>query len=196
MNILEYHYPSSLGVATVHNFHNEIYAGEYDKFGVSVEYGDIVVDCGANIGIFTIYAKSLGARAVYSFECDDETYQSLIINLGSSDNTKKTFISDRFNDPKHYNVEKIMSEYGLTHIDFMKIDIEGWEYPLILNMNPDTLKKVKKWAIECHNLTDPHYAGKVFQILEKFSINGYSCYYEQTHKQYPSIGMFYFIKNK
>lgn len=61
-------------------------------------------------------------------------------------------------------------------------------------MNPETLKKVNKWAIEFHELNDFEYLRKVLLIIEKFSQNGYSCYYEQTHKQYNNIGMFYFKK--
>lgn len=36
-----YHYPTTLDVATVDNYHNEIVEhGEYDKFGISVERGN------------------------------------------------------------------------------------------------------------------------------------------------------------
>ena len=44
------------------NFYREIYEEkEYDRYGIRIEEGDIVVDCGANIGIFSQYALDLGA---------------------------------------------------------------------------------------------------------------------------------------
>jgi hypothetical protein len=47
---------------------------EYSRYGVEVEKGDVVVDCGANVGFFTNYALNYRkAKHVYSFECD-ETY--------------------------------------------------------------------------------------------------------------------------
>lgn len=41
--------------------------GLYEEFGVTVEPGDVVVDCGANLGVFAAYAASKGAR-VFAFE--------------------------------------------------------------------------------------------------------------------------------
>ena len=41
---------------------------EYSQYGVEVEKGDIVVDCGANVGFFTLYALNKGAKHVYSIE--------------------------------------------------------------------------------------------------------------------------------
>ena len=41
---------------------------EYEHKDIAVEKGDIVVDLGANIGIFSLYAEDHGAEFIYAFE--------------------------------------------------------------------------------------------------------------------------------
>jgi len=55
---------------------DEIWAyRKYDYFGYRVNAGDVVVDIGANIGTFSLYAaKICGASLVLSFEPFSENY--------------------------------------------------------------------------------------------------------------------------
>jgi len=46
----------------------------------NIENNDIVVDIGSNIGLFTLYAASMGAKKVYSIEPIKETYEYLKFN--------------------------------------------------------------------------------------------------------------------
>src|SRR4029078_12849095 len=73
---------------TRHNrsdFHmiDEIWAyRKYDYFGYRVTPGDIVVDIGANIGTFSVYAaKVCGASRVFSFEPFPDNYRMLLRNI-------------------------------------------------------------------------------------------------------------------
>ncbi len=52
-----------------------------DQYGAGAVRGKVVVDAGANIGVFTLYALALGARKVYAFEAVSETYKMLGGNL-------------------------------------------------------------------------------------------------------------------
>ena len=46
-------------IATHRKFHKEIWLdSEYFRHGLSINKGDLVVDCGANIGIFSLLARS------------------------------------------------------------------------------------------------------------------------------------------
>ena len=61
------------------SFQREIYTeGEYDRFGIKIESGDVVLDCGANVGIFAQYALDLGASKIYSYECDEPHFNCLV----------------------------------------------------------------------------------------------------------------------
>ena len=177
------------------SIYNEIWIdGEYDRFGVSVSNGDIVVDCGANIGIFSQYAIHKGAKEVYSYECGDEEYKYLKINTKNNNRIKvfKGYVSD-----KDYNVEKIINDNNLSHIDFLKIDIEGYEYDLILNEKDSFLKRVNKMAIELHNfgmfINSTEYYSKILNLIEKLSLCGFKISFEHIHKN-TNLYMLYVSK--
>ena len=52
----------------VDGFYDEIFNGlEYDRHGARVEAGDIVIDFGAFIGMFTHFALGKGARVSRQF---------------------------------------------------------------------------------------------------------------------------------
>ena len=79
-------------LAWYENVYKEIWFDhEYSRYGVEVEKNDIVVDCGANVGFFTLYALNKGAKHVYSIECDDKNMESLHYNL---ENTNSTIIKE------------------------------------------------------------------------------------------------------
>jgi len=188
------------------SFYKEIWEdNEYDRHGILIEAGDIVVDLGASIGIFSQYAISKKASKVYSFECLDEHFKYLLENtkdtksivpiygLISADSDCINFGSCVSNQYKglslsrtSYNLENIFTSNKIDYVDFMKVDIEGFEYDFLLNANDVYFNKVKKWAIELHvwgmyrNTADEYI--KVMQLIEKFTLNGYKVYCEQIHK--------------
>lgn len=154
------------------------YDHEYSRYGVEVEKGDIVLDCGANVGFFSLYALNYKkADYVYSIECETKNIICLHHNLKD----KNAKVIDNFISNEGYNLDVIMKEFNLPYIDFAKIDIEYWEYDLLLNMSDDTMRKINKWAIELHGIWDNSH--NILHILEKFSKNGFQINYEQIHKE-------------
>jgi hypothetical protein len=191
----------------IDDFYREIYdENEYNKHGAKIKAGDIVVDCGAHIGMFSHFALKRGASKVYSFESMEDRYQCLVKNSKASPNIIPTqgFIHDTHNPLKKlYNIEGIINDNKLTHIDFLKIDIEHGEYPALINMKTSTFNRVKKWAIEIHldwkndgkkythgSDFDGHKTSKLLYIMNKFSVNGFSLGYERPHDFY-NIAMLY-----
>jgi hypothetical protein len=178
------------------SFQREIYTeGEYDRFGIKIESGDVVLDCGANVGIFAQYALDLGASKIYSYECDEPHFNCLIQNITSLDFTPTL----GFVGHNHYNLSKILNQHSLNKIDFAKIDIEGAEWDMFVNMDNEDMKKVNKWAIEFHTgyfnlgLTTENKLNKLWdflKILEKFSINGFNIYFEHIHKGWDIVMLY------
>lgn len=165
------------------NVYQEIWtSGEYNRFGVNIQPGDIVVDCGANIGIFSQYAVHNGAKKVYAYECEDEEFKYLKIN---SENTDKIVPIQAFISKEH-SIKKIILENNLSEIDFLKLDIEGYEYDLILNEEFYYLSKVKKMAIELHifGMFDGLNENFInaFNLIEKLSLSGFKVSLEHIHK--------------
>lgn len=138
--------------------------------------GDIVVDVGANMGVFTRWAYTEGAKKVISFEPDKRYYkllklnanpQSILFNAAISDNVGEIMFresshfggSNVFWTPDNtegYNVRTYTLDYlfetGLVdRIDFLKVDIEGAEILAFKGISDENLMKVRNIGMEYHN---------------------------------------------
>jgi hypothetical protein len=143
-------YSAPLGEENVENYIREIFEeNEYDRFGIKIEPGDIVLDCGANVGIFTDYALGMGASKVYSYETDESTFNHYNQNV-QNPNVYPTL---GMVGHDHYNINKIKKQHNLNEIDFAKIDIEGSEWDFFRYMSIEELRSIKKWAIEFHTFS-------------------------------------------
>ena len=136
--------------------------------------GDVVVDIGANIGEFSLYAVSKGAQ-VYAFEPDPSAFACLSHNLRqfpSATGYKLALWSERttlkffkatdqadssFFKPNSqiqevieleaWRLEDVPEIAALERIDFLKIDGEGAE-PEILQGATETLRRTAKISID------------------------------------------------
>lgn len=120
-----------------------------------IKKGDVILDIGANIGFYTQILSGLvgAAGKVYAFEPDETNYNYLIKNVGHlknvvfynkavSDKPGKITLyhSDLLNvDHKTYQTENYISTTEIdciaiddiiseNKVDFIKIDIQGYEY--------------------------------------------------------------------
>ena len=208
MELSEFKYPiEQKGV--LDDFYREIFfEKEYDRYGAKVEEGDVVIDFGAFVGMFSHFALTKGAKMVYAVEADKSSYDCLYENTKQFPNIKPHhgWVSDRRDNrvnPGLYNVDRIMDENNLSTVDYLKMDIECAEYQTLINMPDKTMCKVRKWAIEFHldwvndgNKWshgvdfDGHKTSKLLFIMEKFTRNGFSLAYEQIHKKYNIVMLY------
>ena len=135
----------------------EHHSDVYEPAGHIVRSGDIVLDCGANIGMFTRTAVSRGARLVIAIEPAPRTAAALRRNLeaeirqgrvvvyekGVWDREAEMDLSiDEANEGSNSlviaggtskvrvpltTIDKIVAELKLPRVDFIKMDIEGAE---------------------------------------------------------------------
>ena len=197
-----FYFPSNIEGAWLENIIKEIWEKkEYENFNVKINPGDTVLDFGANVGVFTSYALNRGAHHVYSFECETSYFECLKLNSINSPQVTEIegIISERYDDyweidpfkgKDNYNFSRIFKKFNLGKIDFCKIDIEGGEYPLLLDSNIEDIKKINKFAIEVHNISVDY--KKVYDIIEMFSKNNYSVNFIQNIHY---LGMIYAKKN-
>ena len=154
------------------DFSKTIFDGEgpYETSDVQIHNGDIVIDCGANMGIFSILAVKRGANTVYAFDPQENALNLLNDNicmnnctgkiipvpLGLSD--KKCTLSFTENDEnidasrisregdietttiECTTLDEWVAENDIPHIDFIKADIEGAERDMLKGAR-DTIKR-------------------------------------------------------
>jgi FkbM family methyltransferase len=153
--------------------YNEMSIGEgtYERFGVHVQREDVVIDCGANVGLFSIFCNTKGIKKVYAFEPVQENLDILkrtvelnnpeknivIVNKGLSnvnDTVKISISGVAFEFIEVVKLDDFIEENNIQKVDFIKADIEGAER-LMLEGAKRTLKKFKpKLAICTYHLKD------------------------------------------
>ena len=199
MEINKFKYPiSQQGV--VDDFYREIFfEGEYDRYGAKIEEDDVVIDFGAFVGMFSHFALTKGAKQVYAVESEQSHYDCLKENILDTPQIKAYHEVN----PGLYNVGRIMDENNLTTVDYLKMDIEGCEYQTLINMEDETMQRVRKWGIEVHLKWvddgnrwshgcdfDGHKVSKLLFIMEKFTRNGFKLAYEHIHKEYNIVMLY------
>ena len=151
---------------------------------------NIIVDLGAHIGITSIYLSLKYPHAnIYAVEASVENFELLKANTISFKNivciNAAAYFEDGFvnfsNDELSYNqkisevgistkaisIETLKKNFGIRHIDLMKIDIEGGEIDL-LSKNNSWLSEVENIIIEIHQ---PYTSSDLNLDLKTFGFN-------------------------
>ena len=143
----------------------------------------VVVDVGANIGAFTIFAAQW-AKKVFAFEPEADNFRLLCANIelnGFKNVTpKKIAIAKKKGQQDFYIAEKqhsgahsfLLQRYdrvlkvetlsiadlikaeSLTKIHFLKLDCEGAEIDIIEGLSLKNAKKIEQIALEFHPRND------------------------------------------
>lgn len=172
--------------------YKEIFINEIYKFEVK-KANPLIIDGGANIGLATIYFKTLypGAK-ILAFEPDPDIFKIMKNNIEAfgfknivleqkglwNENTKLTFNhegadSGSFNNNSHnFNSTKKIGVISLksilkSRIDLLKLDIEGAE-TIVLQDIKDDLKFVDRIFVEYHSFVNEKQSlNQIIDILSK-----------------------------
>jgi FkbM family methyltransferase len=137
----------------------------YERF-VQVEEGDIVFDIGASLGPFTYSILDRNPSQVFAFEPSFEEFKTLVLNTrhGNVTHINKgitntvgefnfTEVFDTTENHKLYSTtfSKIIQDYNIQKIDFLKTDCEAGEYDIFTLENLFWIKNnVRKISGEWH----------------------------------------------
>ncbi len=69
-------------------------------------------------------------------------------------------------------LDQLLAEQGLEQVDFLKMDIEGAEYEVLLNTAAGVLKKIAVICLEFHDLRSAGYSGE--QLRSHLLNNGFT----------------------
>jgi len=142
---------------------------EYDLKEDDIK-GKVVVDAGANVGIFSLMCSAFGPKKIYAFEPVKETYDMLCENVrrnnlqgivlpvnkalgdasseatirydGSGDVGASITIDRGAKKTQTIEIVTLDSIIGDEEVGFIKMDVEGYEEPALLGAS-STIKKSK-----------------------------------------------------
>ena len=160
-----------------------------------IESGAVVVDIGANIGVFALFAAFSGARSVYAFEPSASSYEVLLKNVEANElhaiihaerlavvglssalvkfprksDVMNAILPDLTNVADYDLVPSItLAEIvsTLNPIDLLKLDCEGAEYDILLHVDAEDIQKVQEIRMEYHR-------GPLDELLARLTELGY-----------------------
>ncbi|NBT07070.1 MAG: FkbM family methyltransferase [Betaproteobacteria bacterium] len=177
---------------TISTLYNEFFGRRDYEWWYKVQPGDIVVDIGACIGLFTRHALDNGAKKVYAIEPNSELLQTTLTNafpyivnrvespvvpincaIGDPNNFNDYvgnvfFVKDRSTIPMR-TFKQILEEYSIDHIDYLKIDAEGAEFNVLIEENIEFIKNnVKHIAVEVHLDASPRAPESFINFRDNF----------------------------
>lgn len=137
--------------------------------GFEIRSNDVVVDVGANVGVFTVAAATCGSR-VLAIEAQSQFIPIIEANLKQNGCREKVALecaligsregvfsrvenrhmaSHWGQEPAELALDDLVNKHGLERIDFLKLDIEGSEFDLFRD-GGGWLEKVRRIAMEVH----------------------------------------------
>ena len=153
--------------------YKEIFSQEIYQFKTSSS-NPVIIDCGANIGLSTLYFSIAYPHSkIYAFEPDKTIFNLLALNINSNNRSNVTIHNEAvwianttlsFSnkgseasqiDPSGQSATKVNAIQLATFlnqfdtIDFLKMDIEGAEYEVVKDCK-EQLKKVQNFFLEYH----------------------------------------------
>jgi len=194
-NLPKIKYPFSIRnmVTDIGIFHQIFINNEYD-YDYSLQDSGVIIDAGANIGLFTVLMKNLYPN--FEFICiepDKENFELLKSNTSKYTNINYEFaglwnkkiklkVYDKYNTGKSglvveedeingnvdaVDINYLIEKYNLKYIDLLKIDIEMSEIYVFNENYENWLPKVKVIVIELHDRIEIGCSMSFFNAISK-----------------------------
>lgn len=161
-----------------HSFDSDIFFPPVHEYQPSDN--DVIIDIGAHIGTFSLLAASRNSSiTVHAIEACRETFDFLRINIAlnkadrikphhlalsdkkgtcrlhyDSGNWGHSIVSELSSDGETTTTDTLANFFGangISHCNFMKLNCEGAEFPILTSAPVDVLRKVETFLVLYHS---------------------------------------------
>lgn len=168
----------------------------YDE--IDIKDCNVVIDAGANIGLWTKFILTRGANKVYCLEPNKRALSELKKNMKGHENVTiiPTAIGTKNGQIKFYEdenslissiypndsgivdevdcitIDKLFQQISVDKVDLFKLDIEGAEFEIIRSLDKHHFDKIDSFLIEYHEWN----GGTKQELVDKLTENGYKVF--------------------
>jgi len=179
----------------IYAFTNVWLIEEYKQEGFAINSTDNIIDVGAHIGLFTVYASQFCKNGkIFSYEPVKENFELLkenislnalsnayIFNNAVFDNTGSIKIylnekdqaahssyhkSEKCIEVNAVSIKDIIDINKIEYCNFLKLDCEGLEFKILNGIDDKYFNKIKKMCLEYHILDKN--SADLKQLKERF----------------------------
>ncbi|MBX3027484.1 FkbM family methyltransferase [bacterium] len=190
---------SAPGALLVPLYKEIVYKDDYRLRRDPLPPGAVVIDVGANIGMFALHvAADHGAARVLAFEPFPESFallqrnaarnrldaiQPIPLAIAGQAGTRELHMQGRHGvhslfgtSGEAVRIECItladaLARYDVARCDFLKLDCEGAEYEILLDAPSDAYARIRRIALEYHDwITDHHHD----ELVRRLAAEGFA----------------------
>lgn len=171
---------------------------EYAMIGFEIRENDTIIDIGAHIGLFTVYASQFCNNGrIFSFEPIRDNYSLLLENIEINNlsiirpfnlavtgvRNKIKIYKSELDESAHtiygkgrdyvevdsVSLKEIIDSNSIISCDLLKLDCEGAEYEIMKTLPDEYLIRIRKICMEYHPIKDFQYElDKLRDRLDRF----------------------------
>jgi FkbM family methyltransferase len=175
-----------------------------------ISTGSIVVDCGANVGRFSLEMIRRFGCVCYAIEAAPDTFRKIptaanlyrynfalcainkLVRMSIDEDITRSTIKVSSNE-NTVTVEGrrfgdfLAREVAGKTIDMVKMDIEGAEVEVIASLDDDLIKRVGQWTIEFHDFMGITSATDVDRCVERITGLGFHELFWSKHRNNADV---------
>lgn len=164
----------------------------YDQKPHRIPLNGVIVDVGAHMGIFSIYAATVRkAIKVVSYEPCPDNFDALIKNvelnslsdvikpiakavagkkekrslqLSGSNDSHSLLGNGESIEVQCVTLKDVLDDNNLSHVDFLKLDCEGAEHEILQNVDRTTIDRIDMIGMEFHHYSRQWFASRLQEL--------------------------------